>query len=94
MSLAEPRRRYDGLIRVIFGVALGEADPARLEERGLPHEPRVRFSGMTMMSLAEPRRRYDGLIRVIFGVALGAVGRLAEQAAGAIEDGDVVHDGS
>ena len=71
-----------------------EADPARLEEKGLPHEPRVRFSGMAMMSLAEPRRRHDGLIRVIFGVALGAVGRLAEQAAGAIEDGDIVHDGS
>ena len=44
--------------------------------------------------LAEPRRRHDGLIRVIFGVALRAVGRLAEQAAGAIEDGDIVHDGS
>ena len=71
-----------------------EADPARLEEKGLPHKPRVRFSGMIMMSLAEPRRRHDGLIRVIFGVALGAVGRLAEQAAGAIEDGDAVHDGS
>ena len=44
--------------------------------------------------LAEPRRRHDELIRVIFGVVLKAVGRLAEQVAGAIEDGDIAHDGS
>ena len=34
-----------------------DADPARLEEKGLPHEPRVRFSGMTMMSLMALAKR-------------------------------------
>ena len=41
----------------------------------------------------ELRRRHDELIKAIFGVVLKAVGRLAEQVAGAIEAGDIAHDG-
>ena len=42
----------------------------------------------------ELRRCHDELIEVIFGVVLKAVGRFAEQVAGAVEDGVIAHDGS
>ena len=42
----------------------------------------------------ELRRRHDELVKVILGVVLKAVGRLADEVAGAVEDGVVAHDGS
>ena len=42
----------------------------------------------------ELRWCHDELIEVIFGVVLKAVGRFAEQVAGAVEDGVIAHDGS